>query len=144
MDAFESDRSRYTTDSAYVKAARDHIRRVATHWGLPDSVVSDLALLTSELATNVVLHVGQANSKEFGVTLRLSPDFVRLEVRDAGAGKLTVQDPTADEMSGRGLFLVDMLADVWGITTQVLGKVVFAEISLVTPTPANRKGVTRV
>ncbi|WP_063746255.1 ATP-binding protein [Streptomyces prunicolor] len=144
MDAFESDRSRYPTHSAYVKAARDHVRRVATSWGLVDSVVSDLALLASELATNVVLHVGQSNGQEFGVMLHLSPDNVRLEVRDTGPGMVSVQDPSADETTGRGLLMVDALADRWGIVTQVLGKIVFAEICLVKPSPPNRKGVSRV
>lgn len=144
MDAFESDRSRYPTHSAHVKSARDHVRRVATAWGLADSVVSDLALVASELATNVVLHVGPTASKEFGVMLFLSPDAVRLEVRDMGPGKLTVEDPSPEEIRGRGLLLVDAVANTWGIVTQVLGKIVFAEICLVKPSPPNRKGVSRV
>ncbi|MFJ4626188.1 ATP-binding protein [Streptomyces sp. NPDC088847] len=144
MGGFQTDRSRYPTHSAHVKSARDHVRRVATHWCLPVDVIDDLALMASELATNVVLHVGPSNGQEFGIMLHLSPDSVRLEVRDSGPGKLSVQDPPPGETQGRGLLLVDALADVWGITAHVLGKTVFAEIDLMKSTPVHRKGVTRV
>lgn len=141
MGDFRTDRTRYPTHSAYVKSARDRVRRVAREWGLAESVVSDLALLASELATNAVLHVIPSSAREFGVTLRLTPEVVRLEVRDSGNGVPTTREPSDDEQNGRGLVLVGFLADRWDVITQVVGKTVFAEIDLKKTSPAECKGV---
>jgi anti-sigma regulatory factor (Ser/Thr protein kinase) len=74
-------------------------------------------LLVSELVTNVVRHTGEENS--IGISdmrVRVYPDRVRIEVRDdgpgiTGGGTGGEKDPG----SGWGLFLVDELADEWGI-----------------------------
>ncbi|MEU5197272.1 ATP-binding protein [Streptomyces scabiei] len=144
MGDFKTARSRYPTNTAYVRTARDRVRRVALDWGLTESVTDDLALLTSELVTNAVIHVGSATGREIGVTLRLSPECVRLEVRDSGATLPTPREPDQEDQNGRGLLLVGMLADRWDVITQVVGKTVFAEIDLKKPTPVSSKGVVRV
>ncbi|WP_328937692.1 ATP-binding protein [Streptomyces tauricus] len=113
-----------------MKPARDRVQSVAREWGLTESVVSDLALLASELVTNAVIHVGSSAGREIGVTLRLSPECIRLEVRDSGYALPTPREPTNAEQSGRGLILVKALADRWDVITQVVGKTVFAEIDL--------------
>ena len=74
-------------------------------------------LLVSELVTNVVRHTGEGAS--IGISdmrVRVYPDRVRIEVRDAGPG-FAGAGPQADKDpgSGWGLFLVDELADEWGI-----------------------------
>lgn len=144
MGDFRTDRARYPTHNAYVKTARDRVRRTALDWGLTESVASDLALLASELATNAVLHVIPSSAREFGVTLRLTPDVVRLEVRDTGNGVPNQREPSEDEQNGRGLLLVEFLADRWDVITQVVGKTVFAEIDLKKSTPRECKGVACV
>jgi anti-sigma regulatory factor (Ser/Thr protein kinase) len=144
MGDFRTDRTRYPTHSAYVKSARDRVRRVAREWGLAESVITDLVTLVSELATNAVLHVTPGNAREFGVTLRLSPECVRLEVRDTGNGVPVPREPSEDEPNGRGLLLVEFLADRWDVITQVVGKTVFAEIDLKQSTPARCTGVAHV
>jgi anti-sigma regulatory factor (Ser/Thr protein kinase) len=74
-------------------------------------------LLVSELVTNVVRHsAGDRSDATSDMRVRVSPDRVRIEVRDEGPG-FTPSDPEADvdPGSGWGLFLVDELADEWGI-----------------------------
>ncbi|WP_260215792.1 ATP-binding protein [Streptomyces gossypii] len=56
---------------------------------------------------------------------------LRLEVSDAGEGKPEVRRPGEDETCGRGLLLVEALADHWGVRQRVggIGKTVWAELS---------------
>jgi anti-sigma regulatory factor (Ser/Thr protein kinase) len=74
-------------------------------------------LLVSELVTNVVRHsAGDGSGPASDMRVRVYPDRVRVEVRDEGPG-FTPSDAEAesDPGSGWGLFLVDELADEWGI-----------------------------
>ncbi|WP_405715860.1 ATP-binding protein [Streptomyces xanthophaeus] len=129
--------------NAHVKSARNRVRQVAMDWGLALSIVADLALLASELVTNALLHGQPARGCEIGVTLVLTPEHVRIEVRDAGNGLPEMRAAGEGEQSGRGLFLVDALSDRWGHITQVVGKTIYAEIDLKRATPANGRPVVR-
>jgi len=72
-------------------------------------------LLASEIVTNSVRHAGAGDDGLVGFELTLSPAAVRVEVADHGPGFRPAPDlPDADETGGRGLFLVDQLADRWG------------------------------
>jgi serine phosphatase RsbU (regulator of sigma subunit)/PAS domain-containing protein len=72
-------------------------------------------LLASEIVTNSVRHAGVGEDGLVGFELVLSPASVRVEVSDPGPGFVPEPDrPGADALGGRGLFLVDSLADRWG------------------------------
>ena len=74
-------------------------------------------LLVSELVTNVVRHTdGGRSIAASDMRVRMYPDRVRVEVRDDGPG-FTARERESDEdlVAGWGLFLVDELADEWGI-----------------------------
>lgn len=86
--------------------------------------VDDVALLTSELVTNAVTHARSAAD----VTLRRDGRAVRVEVRDRDVAPPRKRRP--DERGGRGLHLVEAIADRWGIETRHPGKVVWFEIDL--------------
>jgi anti-sigma regulatory factor (Ser/Thr protein kinase) len=65
--------------------------------------------------TNSVRHAGVGEDGLVGFELVLSPASVRVEVSDPGPGFVPEPDrPGADALGGRGLFLVDSLADRWG------------------------------
>jgi anti-sigma regulatory factor (Ser/Thr protein kinase) len=78
-------------------------------------------LLVSELVTNVVRHTPAERSiAASDMRVRMYPDRVRVEVRDDGPGldgrgRVSDQDPGG----GWGLFLVDELADEWGVESGV-------------------------
>jgi anti-sigma regulatory factor (Ser/Thr protein kinase) len=78
-------------------------------------------LLVSELVTNVVRHTPDAHSiAASDMRVRVYPDRVRVEVRDDGPGFTPGEAETdPDPGSGWGLFLVDELADEWGIESGV-------------------------
>jgi len=82
-------------------------------------------LLVSELVTNAVLH----GISPFELRAQQSRAGLRVEVRDnnaAAAPILRLGDGMAE--SGRGLQLVDTLADRWGWSEDGVSKVVWFEI----------------
>jgi serine/threonine-protein kinase RsbW len=80
--------------------------------GTPQDVADTVAVMTSELATNSVRHA----ASEFEVNVDRSIHEIRVEVTDEGSGTPTVLSPDPSQPSGRGLFIVDKLADDWGVT----------------------------
>jgi anti-sigma regulatory factor (Ser/Thr protein kinase) len=86
---------------------------------LDPSVAFDVRLLVSELVTNSVKHarVGEDDSIQLGV--KIEEDVVRVEVRDPGPGFEPPPDaPPDDADTGWGLFLVEQLADEWGVESE--------------------------
>jgi serine phosphatase RsbU (regulator of sigma subunit)/PAS domain-containing protein len=72
-------------------------------------------LLASEIVTNSVVHGGSGDDDWIGLDVALSPAGLRVEVTDHGPGFAKVPArPEPDDRGGRGLFLVDALADRWG------------------------------
>ena len=81
---------------------------------LPPGLFDDVVLLVNELVTNSVKFAGRG---PIGLKLISAPDAVRVEVRDAGPGFAPGPiEPELTDTSGRGLFLVDALADRWGVS----------------------------
>jgi anti-sigma regulatory factor (Ser/Thr protein kinase) len=91
---------------------RDQLRDV-----LSPSKLYEAELLASELVTNAVRHaiVGEGAAIQLGI--EVEPGTVRISVEDAGAGfdlsKVVPRSP--DDSGGWGLFLIETLADRWGI-----------------------------
>jgi anti-sigma regulatory factor (Ser/Thr protein kinase) len=87
-------------------------------------------LLTSELVTNALIHTGHGAV----VTATLDGNALRVEVRDFVPDLPDPYVPASDEGThGRGLLLVQALADAWGIRAQGVGKVVWFELTDVKP-----------
>lgn len=89
-------------------------------------VLEDATLLVSELVTNAVRHAPRAGVPEIELRLKLDPERVRVVVSDPGAGFVAEPRlPTASESSGWGLYLVDRIADRWGVITKDRSEVWF-------------------
>jgi anti-sigma regulatory factor (Ser/Thr protein kinase) len=75
--------------------------------------LADVLLLVSELVTNAVRH---AVGERLRLVVTLEDGRLRVEVHDPGGG-FKPQAPALDPArpSGWGLFLVDELADRWGV-----------------------------
>ena len=80
---------------------------------LDPPVLENMRLLVTELVANSVKH---ADSRNVGLKVLITEPSVWIEVTDEGPG-FTPQGRTEgqDEASGWGLFLVDRLADRWGV-----------------------------
>ncbi|MEU6404811.1 ATP-binding protein [Streptomyces sp. NPDC046985] len=111
-------------DLRAVPEARRALRELLRHWGR--SGASDVAeLLTSELVTNALLHTDD----DAILTAVVSPRALRVEVRDFMARRPRPRCPDADQdTNGRGLVLVDSLADAWGVCPHGVGKSVWFEL----------------
>lgn len=87
-------------------------------------VVDDIRLMVSELVTNAILHA--AGGCE--VTLRMSGDRLRVEVADHCSTRPQVRAPNLVDAHGRGLFLVESMADGWGVDSHDAGKTVWFQV----------------
>jgi len=95
--------------------------------GLPEAVVSDVELLTSEVVSNAVRHANLDPSQE--IVLRIVSDgYVRVEVADPGPPFEAERRRRGSGSSGWGLFLVDALATSWGVEPEGRGKTVWFEL----------------
>lgn len=85
-----------------------------------------VSLMVSELATNAVLHGGT----DYVVDVDVRPTSVRVDVSDVGAGMPVRTDALPTASRGRGLTIVDGIADSWGVVhaTAELGKSVWFEL----------------
>ncbi|WP_240109792.1 ATP-binding protein [Streptomyces sp. MUM 203J] len=116
-------------DLTAVAEVRCSLRELVRHRIAADP--ADTAeLLTSELVTNALIHTRRGAV----VTATLGRTTLRVEVRDFVP---ELPDPyvpvTDDGTHGRGLLLVQALADAWGVHTQGVGKVVWFELTDVKP-----------
>lgn len=83
---------------------------------VPDDRLDAVQLLVTELVTNSVIHAGLGPGEQIELSVTRSPAGLRVEVVDGGPGfdpPPPPDDPFAE--SGRGLALVDMISDRWGI-----------------------------
>lgn len=122
---------RLTRRRSSVPRARAILRAVVGDWGISQDAAENGELILSELVTNA-LRVRVPSDRQVGVRIARSAEdeVLRLEVSDAGAGRPGVRVPTEDETSGRGLLLVEALAQRWGVKGRAggIGKTVWAEL----------------
>jgi serine/threonine-protein kinase RsbW len=80
------------------------------------SAAADAELLTSELATNAVQHSATGDGGTFIVAISHAPGRVRVTVTDGGSATFPAVAAADGELvtSGRGLLLVDCMADYAG------------------------------
>jgi anti-sigma regulatory factor (Ser/Thr protein kinase) len=90
--------------------ARSFVRG-AVRSALCDDAVDTVELLTSEVVTNAIRHAAAAPK----ISVRAAEGRVRVSVEDADARWPTRRNATVDDLSGRGIALVDSLAAGWGV-----------------------------
>jgi anti-sigma regulatory factor (Ser/Thr protein kinase) len=111
-------------DLRAVPEARRALRELLRHWGGPGQ--SEVAeLLTSELVTNALVHTEEGAV----LTATVGPRALRVEVRDfVGHGRQPRPRAPRESTNGRGLVLVESLADDWGVRPCEVGKSVWFEL----------------
>jgi anti-sigma regulatory factor (Ser/Thr protein kinase) len=129
--------ARFAPTSASVPAAR---RFVLEHTDLLDGddlaeITAVVALLVSELATNAVIHA----RTPFRVTVRVAGAVLRVEIEDQDPSLPQPRPSAAQATTGRGLLIVDRLADRWGATRTDAGKQVWFERAITRPSSSDRR-----
>ncbi|MEV0642802.1 SpoIIE family protein phosphatase [Streptomyces sp. NPDC050619] len=112
-------------DPEALAEARHMIRAAVGAWAARDRC-DEIELVADELITNALVHTeGSAI-----VTLRVlagSERRLRVEVEDSSSALPRRREAGESGVSGRGLLLVDLLADVWGVEARGGGKCVWCE-----------------
>ncbi|KUN86371.1 SpoIIE family protein phosphatase [Streptomyces griseoruber] len=112
-------------DPEALTAARHMIRAAVRAWGARDRA-DEIELVADELITNALMHTEGAAI----VTLRVltgGDRRLRVEVEDSSSALPRRREAGENGVSGRGLLLVDLLADVWGVEARGGGKCVWCE-----------------
>jgi len=100
---------------------------------VPDSVLQAARLMVSELVSNSVKHAGLPDHEVVTVTAQSSRDRMRVEVADGGLGFEPDLPPQPGDTSGWGLFLVEQMADRWGVDPLARGVRVWFELTWPAP-----------
>ncbi|MFI8230120.1 SpoIIE family protein phosphatase [Streptomyces sp. NPDC085900] len=112
-------------DPEALTEARHMIRAAVRAWGARDRA-DEIELVADELITNALMHTeGSAI-----LTLRVltgSERRLRVEVEDSSSALPRRREAGESGVSGRGLLLVDLLTDVWGVEARGGGKCVWCE-----------------
>ena len=103
--------------------ARRHVSGLLRGWGL-DTLLDPVLLLTSEVVTNALLHSGTT------VTLRVERDGpgVRLSVEDGSSVPPVPRRHSTTATTGRGVQLLEAVADDWGWQATAAGKQVWFRV----------------
>ncbi|MFG2432090.1 ATP-binding protein [Streptomyces sp. NPDC048590] len=142
----ESFTQRFSSTPRGARLARRLTVLQIERWGMaPGSEVSDrAALVVAELAANAVTH-GRVPGRDFELNLTwLHGSSLRIEVSDTrGERSLPAPGrlgrPYPDAECGRGLLLVEAMADRWSVQERLpAGKTVRAELDLRRPVRAPR------
>lgn len=92
------------------RRARQLVRRmVAPYMSAP--TLDTIELLTSEVVTNAVVHAGSSPIVE----VTAEGGTVRISVQDQNPTWPMPREVPEDATSGRGMVLVDAMADAWGV-----------------------------
>jgi len=96
---------------------------------LPPAVQDDVSLLVTELVTNAVLHGGAGMDRPLQLDFWRDHARIRVEVVDPGTNFEAPSQPmNGDSSGGWGLFLVDRIADSWGVCPAADGTCVWFEL----------------
>ncbi|GIH93834.1 ATP-binding protein [Planobispora siamensis] len=134
-----------------VAVARQCLSSDLQEWGVYETAIDDAVLVVSELLSNALRHAHPLPSGQVKVSWRWTDGHVEVAVSDGGA----TTEPRAGRASlsalgGRGLGIVEYLADRWGVrhegeTTTVWAVVtalnVVSDGRMPVPEPAGRERV---
>ncbi|TRV75789.1 SpoIIE family protein phosphatase [Streptomyces sp. 130] len=112
-------------DPEALSSARHMIRAAVRAWGAGDRA-DEVELAADELVTNALMHTDGGAI----VTIRVlaGPERrLRIDVEDRSSALPRRRDAGEAGVSGRGLLLVDQLADGWGVESRGTGKCVWSE-----------------
>ncbi|MFD4690057.1 SpoIIE family protein phosphatase [Streptomyces sp. NPDC058463] len=110
-----------------IAAARQQVRELLHDWS--DGEQIDAAeLLVSEMSTNVLVHTDGDALLVAEVSGEQGERLLRVEVADASDELPHKRRPGEMASSGRGLVLMEMLADTWGVDPRGEGKSIWFEL----------------
>ncbi len=116
-------RADFTGDPTSASQARRFVDATLRSWSC-DALLEIATLLVSELVSNAVLHAGTS----IRVVIRVSHGRLRFEVHDGDARLPARKHYSMLSATGRGLLMVERMADDWGVEPEGHGKAVWFEL----------------
>ncbi|MFD7276863.1 ATP-binding protein [Streptomyces sp. NPDC059862] len=117
----------FTAEPTEVAGLRRVMRLHLGIWGL-HGVADEAQLCVSELVSNVITHVGPGTPATLAVSM--NGVYLRIEVHDPDTRALpTLLDANVDSEGGRGMALVDAVAERWGVELGPDRKVTWCELA---------------
>ncbi|WP_209717650.1 ATP-binding protein [Marmoricola sp. OAE513] len=115
-------RATFPADLRAPAQARSFVATQLEGIGDDETLGEDLVLIVSELVTNAV----RAGAARIDVQLSTTSDRIDLQVTDDAEGWPTPRPSLPGDTGGRGLAIVEQLADTWGTQKRNPGKTVTA------------------
>jgi anti-sigma regulatory factor (Ser/Thr protein kinase) len=108
------------------RGARDHVEAFLEAHGIDSEVRLVALVIVSELVTNAVVH----GAEPITLDVAIRDETLRLEVCDGDdrAGVVAVRSTRGGDTNGRGLAIVESLAQRWDVRSHRGGKGVWAEM----------------
>ncbi|MCG5219684.1 ATP-binding protein [Streptosporangium sp. KLBMP 9127] len=124
-----------------VAVARQRLCSDLQEWGVFTSSIEDAVLVVSELLSNALRHAHPLPSGQIGVAWRWTEGHVEVAVSDGGsATEPRAGRPTLSSLGGRGLGIVEFIAERWGVRHD--GEITTVWAMLPVPEPVNGKMTT--
>lgn len=102
--------------STSVAVAREHVSAELTAQGASPRTVEDAALVVSELVGNALRHARPLPGGQVRVSWEPQDRRLELAVTDGGSSTTPVREPLSiASAGGRGLSIVNHLAEAWGV-----------------------------
>jgi anti-sigma regulatory factor (Ser/Thr protein kinase) len=99
-----------------VAVARRHLIADLLSSGTLEAVVDDATVIISELLSNALRHARPLDTGEIRVAWSRHGDAIEVAVSDGGATtEPRRSSPTLSSLGGRGLAIVETLAECWGV-----------------------------
>ncbi|MEV6949241.1 ATP-binding protein [Streptomyces sp. NPDC051172] len=102
----------FASDPAFVSRARRITRALLGLWNVNGELAENIVFAVSELVSNAVEH----GTGDVRLRLRYHDGELRIEVTDGNPTPAELCLAGDDDESGRGLFLVAVLARTWGVS----------------------------
>ncbi|MCG5214274.1 ATP-binding protein [Streptosporangium soli] len=118
---------RIPRETAAVASLRRFVHDIAADWKAAEDIPETAALLVSELATNALTHGSSdaPTTSTIHVTVTRERSTLRVAVHDSSTAIPRIRRLNYLAQSGRGLTIVQTLADNWGWTFTPSGKTVW-------------------
>ena len=132
----------FVAEPEEVSGLRRILRLHLELWGLHE--VADTAqLCVSELVSNVIRHVGLGTPTTLAISM--NGTYLRIEVHDPDTRALpTLLDAGSEAEAGRGVAIVDAVADRWGVQLSPDRKVTWCELETGLDSMNGHRGGDRV
>ena len=110
-----------TPDASSLREGRRFVAETLRDWQVDEARIEPVLLVANELMANAIVHAKSAPV----LSLEEDGGDLLLRVADTSSAAPTPRIPTTNAAGGRGLIMVEALADRWGFDAHSSGKVVW-------------------